>query len=239
MKFLITGHEGFIGRHVFEHFSKQHECVGLDIKSGQDIVTCDIPECDVIIHLAGRAGVRHSMDYPDVHWRDNVVGGRRLFEHAQRIGARVLYASSSSAKEWYNNPYATTKRVLEELAPPKSCGMRFHTVYAKDSRPDMMYDKLLRGRAAYVTNHMRDFTHVSDVVSAIDILYTNGVCGIVDIGTGSPTSVIELAQTAGRSLPIKHVDGEAFITCANTSLLTSLGWKPTKRVLEQMKNDIL
>jgi nucleoside-diphosphate-sugar epimerase len=86
---------------------------------------------------------------------------------------------------------------------------------------------------------MRDFTHVDDVVSAIDILYNNEITGIIDIGSGNPTSVLHLSQVAGRSLPLKAVTGEAHITCANNQLLKSLGWLPTKNVLEQMKNDIL
>ena len=239
MKILITGHQGFIGRHVFEKFSEQHECIGIDIKSGNDILTCELPHFDVLIHLAAKAGVRASFNDPELYWDTNVVGSQRLFKHAESIGAYVMYASSSSAKQWYNNPYATTKRVMEEFAPPRSCGMRFHTVYGKDSRPDMMYSKLLHNTATYTTNHMRDYTHVDDVVSAIELLYNNGVCGIVDVGTGNPVSIIELAQRAGRNLPLKTVSGEAHITCARPTLLTSLGWRPTKNVFEQIKNDLL
>jgi UDP-glucuronate 4-epimerase len=239
MRFLITGHEGFIGRHVFEYYSSKYDCVGLDIKSGNDITECVLPECDVIIHLAGLPGVRRSKEFPEDYWHANVIGSQRVFEHAERIGARLLYASSSSVKGWYNNPYATTKKVVEMIAPPRSLGMRFHTVYGRDSRPDMMYDMLIGHRARYITNHMRDFTHVDDVVTAIDVLYNNGVCGIVDIGSNNPVSVIELSQAAGQSLPIMQVGGEAHITCANTTLLTSLGWKPTKHVLTEMRNDIL
>ena len=239
MRMVITGHEGFIGHHVYEHFSKKYECIGLDIKSGNDIRTCDLPSCDVVFHLAGLAGVRQSKDEPDLYWSNNVVASQRLFDHYDKMGAKVIYASSSSAKEWHRNPYATSKKVLELIAPPKSLGMRFHTVYGKDSRPDMMYRMLLDNTARYITSHLRDFTHVADVVSAIDILYTNGVCGVVDIGNGNPTSVIELSQVAGRSLPLRSVEGESQITCANITLLKSLGWQPTRHVLEQMKNDIL
>ena len=239
MKFLITGHEGFIGRNVFSHFSKKYECVGLDIKSGNDITNCELPECDVVIHLAGLPGVRKSKEIPNEYWHNNVVGSQRIFDHAERIGAKVLYASSSSVKEWYNNPYATTKRVVEMLAPPRALGMRFHTVYGPDSRPDMMYDMLLKNKARYVTNHMRDFTHVDDVVSAIEILYNNKICGVVDVGPHNPVSIIELSYAAGRSLPLKAVEGEAHITSANNTLLTSLGWAPTKHVLTEIRNDIL
>ena len=236
---LITGHEGFIGKHVFKHFSAIDQCIGLDVKSGNDINICTLPECDTIIHLAGLAGVRQSKYMPDLYWQHNVEASRRIFQHAEAIGARVLYASSSSVVGWYNNPYATTKKVVEMMSPPKSLGMRFHTVYGRDSRPDMMYRMLLDDTATYITNHTRDFTHVDDVVSAIDVLYNTKMCGVVDIGTGSPVSVEAVAQAAGRMLPVMRVEGEADTTCANTNIIRSLGWKPTKHVLDQMRFDIL
>lgn len=239
MKILITGHQGFIGRHVFQHFSKHHECVGIDIKSGDDILTCSLPRCDVIIHLAALAGVRKSRDIPDQYWRVNVEGSQRIFKHGTDTGAKVLYASSSSVKQWDLSPYATTKKVVECLAPPKSLGMRFHTVYGPDSRPDMMYDMLINNTATYVTDHTRDFTHVRDVVTAIDLLLSHGVCGIVDIGSDNPVSVRSVARAAGRYLPTKQVSGEQTTSRADISFLRSLGWQPTGNVLNDIRNDIL
>lgn len=239
MKILVTGHQGFIGRHVFNHFSQRHECVGLDIKSGDDIRTCALPSCDVIIHLAALAGVRKSRLDPNAYWSVNVEGSQRIFNHAEQIGARVMYASSSSVKQWHTSPYATTKKVVEQLAPPRSLGMRFHTVYGKDSRPDMMYDMLLNNTAQYVTDHTRDFTHVRDVVSAIDVLLKHGVCGIVDVGSDNPIHVRALARAAGRYLPTKQVDGEQTSSRADITLLRSLGWQPTANVLVDIRNDLL
>lgn len=239
MKFLITGHRGFIGRYVFDHFSKKYDCVGIDKKDGQDLLNCPLPDVDVIIHLAAVASVQLSRIEPETFWVNNVEVSKRVFEHAERIGARVLYASSSSVKSWHLNPYGTTKRIVEFIAPPKSLAMRFHNVYAKDSRPDMMYRRLIDDNAHYVTDHYRDFTHVLDVVSAIEVLYDNGVTGAVDIGSSNPVSVRELARVAGRKLDLKRVEGEALRTCADITLLQSLGWQPTKDVLAEMKNDIL
>lgn len=239
MKILITGHQGFIGRHLFQHLSQTHTCIGLDVKSGDDILTCTLPPSDIIVHLAALAGVRKSRSEPDRYWDVNVNGSRRIFEHAERIGARVLYASSSSVKQWHLSPYATTKRVVELFAPPKSLGMRFHTVYGPDSRPDMMYDMLLKGTAQYITDHTRDFTHVRDVVSAIELLIHRGVCGIVDIGSDRPIAVRDLALAAGRNLPLKQVEGEQTTSHADISLLRSFGWSPSGDVLLDIRNDLL
>lgn len=239
MTILITGYKGFIGRHVYKHFSVKEECVGIDIVDGNDILTCELPQCDTIIHLAARAGVRKSWKMPDEYWQVNVEGSRRIFQHAERIGARVLYASSSSVKEWYLNPYATTKKVVEEMAPPRSLGMRFHTVYGPDSRPDMLYDMLIKNKATYVTYHWRDFTHVNDVVSAIDVLYTAKVCGVVDVGSANPVRVVDVACAAGRDLPLRSVSGEQTSSHADISVLRSLGWSPSGNVIKDIQNAIL
>ena len=239
MKFLITGHKGFIGSYVFDHFSKKYDCIGIDKKEGNDLIDCELPHFDVVIHLAAVASVQLSKTNPQAYWINNVDVSKRLFDHATKIGARILYASSSSVNTWYLNPYGTTKKAMEYIAPPGSLGMRFHNVYAKNSRPDMMYRKLIDNTAKYITHHTRDYTHVLDVVSAIELLYDNQITGVVDIGNSNPVSIIELAQAAGRNLPFQEVEGEAIHTCANTALLESLGWKPTKHVLTEMKNDIL
>ena len=58
---LITGHEGFIGQELWKRLSTKHDLIGLDIKSGDDILTCELPHpnvVDVVIHLAGIGGVR-------------------------------------------------------------------------------------------------------------------------------------------------------------------------------------
>jgi len=236
---LITGHKGFIGSHLFKYLSENYNCIGLDIKDGQDIRSCDLPNCNIIIHLAGLAGVRHSFNKPDLYWDVNVNGSKRIFEHANKINAKVLYASSSTAKNPETSPYAQTKRALELISPKNSIGMRFHTVYGIDSRPDMMYRKLLENTAEYITTHTRDFTSIKDLIVAVEILLLSDYTGIVDIGTGEQVQVSQLAAAIGRNLPYKSVTGEQVSSKADTRVLKSLGWSPKYVVLDEIKNDLL
>lgn len=239
---IITGHLGFIGRNVFRHMMNEgFHCYGVDIKAGKDIRTCSLPSCDFIIHLAALAGVRKSRDNPEEYWSVNVDGSKRIFDHGLKWNAPVFYASSSSAKQWPTSPYATTKRAMEAIAPEGSIGMRFHTVYGIDSRPDMMYRMLLDNTATYKTHHTRDFTHISDLVAAIDLIgknYKNIESRVVDIGSGSPVAVSDLVEAAGRDLPFKEVEGEQEHSLADISLMKSLGWEPKHNVLDDMKRDI-
>jgi UDP-glucuronate 4-epimerase len=243
MTTLITGHMGFIGRNLFQHLKEGgYDCVGIDIKDGKDILKCSLPSCDAVIHLAALAGVRKSRENPDEYWKVNVEGSKRIFEHAQKWHAKVLYASSSSAKQWYTSPYAATKKAVEALAPEGSIGMRFHTVYGLHSRPDMMYQMLINNTAKYYTNHSRDFTSIHDLVRAIELLLNK--CDdidekYIDIGTGHPTKVEDLVKAAGRELPLKDVTGEQESSKADTTIMNSLGWYPHNDVLDDIKYDIL
>jgi len=224
MKILMTGHEGFIGKVLFDRlWHKGHELIGLDIKKGDDITKCslELTDLDLIIHLAGKSGVRESVNNPGDYWTTNVEGTRRIFQRFKKV--KILYASSSSAYEPTLNPYAASKFIMEQIAPPNSLGMRFHTVYSDTPRKDMFLDKLINGKLEYVTNHKRDFIHIDDLCDAIELLMDKTLNGIVDIGTGVSVKVQELAPNIPIRLNTTH---ERLITQANIQTLRNLGFKP-------------
>lgn len=227
-RILLTGHKGFIGTHLLNRLleTKDRVVVGIDLQDGLDL--CDVEfseEFDLIIHLAGKSGVRESTNDPAGYWRNNVEASKRLFERYR--DTRILYASSSSAYEPDLNPYAASKYVLEELAERYSdtLGMRFHTVYSDNCpRENMFFKKLREGRLEYVTTHHRDFVHLQDVLDAIEILIkATHVNGTIDIGTGAPVRIQDLAP----NVPVRlNTPGERTFTCANTKKIKDLGWKP-------------
>jgi len=229
---LITGHQGFIGSNLLRHLvDKNYVVTGLDIKSGNDILTCSLPDCDMVIHLAGIGGVRESLADPSKYWRNNVEGTRRILEHYRDV--RVLVASSSSQYEPHLNPYAASKHILESIPHDNAVFMRFHTVYGPTPRSGMFFDKLINGTLEYVTEHSRDFVHVEDVCSAIELLIENTFTGPVDIGTGQSIKISDICP----SLPIKkNTVGERVSTCANISTIMSLGWSPTHNIFNFIDN---
>lgn len=122
---------------------------------------------DIVVHLAAQAGVRYSIENPDVYIESNIVGFFNILEecrHSYDDGARgvehFVYASSSSVyggnkkvpfdtDDKVDNPvslYAATKKSDELLAHSysklyniPSTGLRFFTVYGPAGRPDMFY----------------------------------------------------------------------------------------------------
>ena len=238
MKILLTGHRGFIGTALLTRLMNRDDvevvhCI--DLQAGTDLLTCDFPNhVDLVIHLAGKSGVRESLKDPGAYWLNNVEASRKLFDRYRNT--RILYASSSSAYEPDLNPYAASKYILEEFATryTDTLGMRFHTVYSDLPRKNMFFDKLFNGTLEYTTTHHRDFVHINDICDAVEILITkNYVKGVLDIGSGDPVRVQDLAP----GLPIRlNTPHERTFTCANLEKMKTLGYKPKYMIKEFLTN---
>ena len=229
MKILITGHEGFIGSGLWNRLWLTNTVYGIDIKSCKNILTAELPEVDVVVHLAAKAGVRESVENPKAYWETNVEGTKRILEHYQ--DTRVLVASSSSVYEPHLNPYSATKYITESIPHPDCCFMRFHTVYNASARTGMFFDKLFKGTVKYITEHERDFIHLEDMCDALELLVMNPkVKGTFDIGTGRTINM----RTICPKLPIlKDTPRERQKTEADTEfMLYNCGWIAERTVEE-------
>ena len=151
---------------------------------------------DIVVNLAAQAGVRYSIENPDVYIESNIIGFYNILEACRHNPVEhLVYASSSSVyggnkkvpfstDDHVDNPvslYAATKKSNELMAhcysklyDIPSTGLRFFTVYGPAGRPDMAYfgftDKLLRGKTIQIYNYgncRRDFTYVDDIVEGI------------------------------------------------------------------------
>ena len=150
----------------------------------------------VVVNLAAQAGVRYSIDHPDVYIESNLIGFYNILEACRNNPVEhLVYASSSSVyggnkkvpfsvEDKVDNPvslYAATKKSNELLAHAysklyniPSTGLRFFTVYGPAGRPDMFYysatQKLVRGDTIQIFtygNCKRDFTYVDDIVEGV------------------------------------------------------------------------
>ena len=150
----------------------------------------------VVVNLAAQAGVRYSIDHPDVYMESNIIGFYNILEACRHNQVEhLVYASSSSVygsnkkvpystEDKVDHPvslYAATKKSNELMAHAysklfniPSTGLRFFTVYGPAGRPDMAYfgftNKLLKGETIQIFNYgncKRDFTYVDDIVEGI------------------------------------------------------------------------
>ena len=215
MRILITGHQGFIGSGLWNRLFLTETLHGIDIKSCKNILTAELPEVDLVVHFAAKAGVRESVKDPKSYWETNVEGTKRILEHYQ--DTRVLVASSSSVYEPHLNPYSATKFITESIPHPNCCFMRFHTVYNESARTGMFFDKLFKGKVKYITEHERDFIHLEDMLDAIvSLIDTPTASGTFDIGTGRTIKMSDICP----DLPIKtDTPRERQKTKANTDFM--------------------
>ena len=226
MSTLVTGAAGFIGSHLCDALLEQGEAVvGLDsfddfyertIKEGNveealgdesfRLVRGDIRDrsaldrlpdgIQTVVHLAARAGVRPSIEQPELYADVNVMGTVQLLAWATARGVRKLVFASSSSVYGNNekvpfaetdpvdhpiSPYAATKKAGElichassHLSDLRIACLRFFTVYGPRQRPDLAVHKFARllreGREIPMYGDgttCRDYTYVSDVVAGV------------------------------------------------------------------------
>ena len=164
----------------------------------------------IVVNLAAQAGVRYSIDHPDVYIESNLIGFYNILEacrHSYDDGStgveHLVYASSSSVyggnkkvpfavEDKVDNPvslYAATKKSNELLAHSysklyniPSTGLRFFTVYGPAGRPDMFYFSATQKLQAGKTIQI----YVDDIVE-----------GVIRVMQGAPEK-----QTGEDGLPL-------------------------------------
>jgi len=242
MNILLTGSEGFIGQHIQSFLKDKYNLICLDKKTGNDLLNCSLDyDVDLVIHLAGLSGVRDSLDKPVDYWLNNVVASFRVFDKFKN-GPKILYASSSTAKEPWRNPYAMSKYSMEQIAPHNALGMRFTTVYGPGAREQMFIPKLLRDDVSYINvDHIRDFIHIDDLLSAIGCLIVNKIKKrkVIDVGTGISHKLIDITSHLNIDIKDKRM-GTIFERKDNTAkigLLTELGWSAKVDLLDYLKEN--
>lgn len=223
MRILVTGGAGFIGSHLVEKLlAAGHEVAILDdfndfydpqIKHAniagfaKDVTMYDVDlrdgasvrnlfhrqKFETVAHLAARAGVRPSIQHPQLYYDTNVSGTLHLLDAASVTGVeRFIFASSSSVYGISKtvpfsedqhltqtlSPYAATKIAAEFLCSTYShlCQMRvvalrYFTVYGPRQRPDLAIHQFTRRIYAGQPIEQfgdgttrRDYTYIDDVI---------------------------------------------------------------------------
>ena len=242
MNILLTGSEGFIGQHLQSFLKDKYNLICLDKKTGNDLITCDLDyDVDLVIHLAGLSGVRDSLDNPVEYWTNNVVATYRVFKQFKN-GPKILYASSSTAREPWRNPYAMSKFYMETIAPHNALGMRFTTVYGPGAREQMLIPRILRDDVPYINiDHSRDFIHIEDVQTAISFLIVNKIKKrkVIDVGTGVSNKLIDILSHLNIDVKDKRMGTmfERKDNKAQIGVLSEMGWVPKTNLLDYLKEN--
>jgi UDP-glucose 4-epimerase len=177
---------------------------------------------EAIVHLAAQADVRVSVAEPARDASVNVVGTARVLEAARSTGARVVFASTGGAiygecdrpaREGDPceplSPYGAAKLAGEgylatftRLTGTPHVSLRFGNVFGPRQDPHgeagvvaIFLGRIRDGEPCRVFGdgrQERDYVYVGDVVHAVRAALDGETAGVFNIGTGVPTSVLEL-----------------------------------------------
>jgi UDP-glucuronate 4-epimerase len=188
----------------------------------------------LVVHLAARAGVRPSLEDPQLYVNTNVLGTTNLLEMSRINHVKhFVYASSSSVyggsmKSDFSeedivdhpvSPYAATKKSTELMASTyhhlyqlNTSGLRFFTVYGPRGRPDMAPYKFLKRAHEGIPidqygdgSSERDYTYVGDIVDGIiRTLDRPFGCQVYNLGNGLPITLKKFINLVKNVASSKH-----------------------------------
>jgi UDP-glucose 4-epimerase len=225
---------------------------------------------EAIVHLAAQADVRVSVDRPVFDAAVNVLGTVNVLEAARQSGARVVFASTGGAIYGECgapaqeddpclplSPYGAAKLAGEgylgafgRLHGAKHLALRFGNVYGPRQDPHgeagvvaIFLGRLLEGRECTIFGdgaQSRDYVYVGDVARATLSALDRNVGGVVNIGTGIATTVLELygvckSVTGSDSDPVHEAArpgelGRSVLSGANAEQV--LGFRPETSLAE-------
>jgi len=190
---------------------------------------------DVVVHLAARAGVRPSLQYPALYADVNCTGTMNVLETARlaRVN-RFVFASSSSVYGGNAtipfredapiheplSPYAATKtagelfcRNYHDLYGISCTALRFFTVYGPRQRPDMAIHKftamIARGEEIPFFGDgrsERDYTYINDIIDGLLAAVDRDLgFEVINLGESRTTTLSQLMALIEKHLGKKAI----------------------------------
>lgn len=209
---LITGHKGFIGSKLHKRIP---EAIGIDVRDGNNLLTCPLPDVDVIYHLAAQSSVESSWNDP-LHDLDNIRLTARLVHRYPN--AKIIYANSSASLD-QSSPYGFSKWASGEYLKrfhPNYVNCIFPNIYGKGSKSVV---DIFKGKDEVAVfgdgTQTRDYVHVDDIVEGL-LKAQHWLTGDYYMGSGKSNTVLELAE--GKQVIFEPARKEAYeVNVPNTT----------------------
>ena len=232
MTYLVTGARGLIGSWLVPRLDD--EVIALDLKDDQDILTCDLPDADVVFHLAANTNVVASVADPHTDARNNVLGTARIADRYK--DSRVIYTASAASID-PQSPYGVSKLAGEKYVKAlvkDHVILRFPNIYDKDAGQGLI-PAILKSDVITIYGdgaHVRDYIHVSDAVSAL-LLAIKWKPGEYSLSTRKEITVLDVARATKK--PIHFMPERAGEKHSSLLPPNAPGWSPTIDVIEYIQ----
>jgi len=228
-------------------------------------------DVDVIFHLAALTDVVESEVKKDEYWNVNVMGTENVLKIAKDVDAKLIFTSSAAVYGELNNvaredlkPNPISFYGITKLECEKLC-MRYYEEYGADIvvlRLFNVFGERARGGVVKIFlerakegkpliiygdgEAVRDFIYVGDVVDAlIKAALSEKASGrILNIGSGKPTKVRELAEVVAKETGVKIIyeserRGEIKFSLADISLAKKLlNWNPKIYLIDWIRSSL-
>ena len=228
MRIVLTGHKGFIGQHYLEHIKKDNQVWTYDIADGEDLkdksVVQNMPDCDIVVHMAATNGTRLFYDTPTEVSMNNTLPTMHIVDRYKDTPTKIVFTSTCEIfngavdKGLYDVPtdeqvpimfnditnprwsYSIPKALGENLISNLSTHwliIRYFNVYGpgqKDHFINEFVERAKNGEYYIKGNDTRSFCYIDDAVDMTHNLVMNANNKIVNVGKPEESSIEDVAK---------------------------------------------
>ena len=231
MKITITGHKGFIGSHYYKYLNTTGDyLIPVDKKLGTAMDLCnprnayELPDCDVVVHLAATNGTRLFYEHPTDVCINNTLPTINLIERYRNSNTKFVFAStceifnSTIDNNYYTVPtdeavpvmynditnprwsYSIPKALGENLVANSGLDyliIRYFNVYRPgqiDHFVNEFVERCKEGNYYIKGDDTRSFCYVDDAVAMTDNLVRNHKNLTVNVGQQHEVRISTVAK---------------------------------------------
>lgn len=258
----ITGSKGVLGSYIKKNLKNiKFDCFNGNITNKKDIQEwLKDKKFDALFHFAAVVPTKKVLKNYNHSKKINYHGTKLLINFVKKNQTTkwFLFTSTShvykfSKKKVTENSilepiskYGLTKLMAEKyLLKNKQkvniCIIRIFSYTNIDQNISFfipsIYKKFLNNNLINLNNinHIRDFVDISDIYSAIKLLYKKKSKGVYNIGSGIPIPLIKivkyLATLFNKNYVINNTNKQTMLV-ADLKKLIKLGWKPKKNIVK-------
>jgi len=228
MRIVLTGHKGFVGNHYFNYIKDKHVVTTYDLADGQDLkdksIVDNMPDCDVIVHMAATNGTRLFYETPTEVTMNNTLPTMHIVNRYKDTPTKIVFTSTceifngavdkglydvptdeqvpvmfddiTNARWSYSIPKALGENLISNLSTHWLI-IRYFNVYGPGQRDHFISEFVERAKQGeyYIKgNDTRSFCYVDDAVAMTHNLVLNANDKIVNVGKQEETKIEDVAK---------------------------------------------
>ena len=262
----ITGSTGVLGSYIKKNLkSIKFDCFNGDITNKKDIQKwLKGKKFDALFHFAAVVPTKKVLKNYNHAKKVNYFGTKLLIDEVKKNQTTqwFLFSSTSHVYKFTKkkitenstlkpiSKYGISKLMAEKYLLKKNgevniCIIRIFSYTSFNQNVSFfipsIYKKFLINNSINLNNinHVRDFIDITDIYSAIKLLYLKKHKGIYNLGSGKPTLLIQIIKYLSNLFNKKYTINKLnmkTIHVADVKKIIKLGWKPKSNIIKILKS---